>query len=60
MRWKGWQQEVASLNGSQGIICYPFLFTEERKNPSKTLRKAVLRQELWAFSNDMRQKLGIH
>ncbi|MDO7846915.1 DUF2625 domain-containing protein [Hymenobacter sp. M29] len=60
MRWKGWQQEVASLNGNQGISCYPFLFTTEGKNLSKVLRKPVPIQELWMFSNDMRQQLGIH
>lgn len=60
MRWKGWPQEVAKLSGNQGISCYPFLFTEEGKNISKTLRKAVPIQELWLFSNDMRQQLDIH
>ncbi|WP_223827782.1 DUF2625 domain-containing protein [Hymenobacter armeniacus] len=59
MRWRGWQQEVASLNGNQGISCYPFLFTTEGKNLSKVLRKPVPIQELWMFSNDMRQQLGI-
>ena len=60
MRWQGWQQEVAALNGNQGISCYPFLFTEEGKKLSKVLRKPVPIQELWLFSNDMRQQLGIH
>lgn len=60
MRWKGWQQEVAALNGSQGITCYPFLFTAEGKNINKVLRKAVPIQELWMFSNDMRKQLDIH
>lgn len=60
MRWKGWQQEVAKLNGSQGIGFYPFLFTEEGKNLSKALRKPVPIRELWMFSNDMRKQLGIH
>ena len=60
MRWKGWQQEVAKIDGSQGIICYPFLFSEEGKNVNKTERKALPIQELWLFSNDMRRKLGIH
>ena len=60
LRWKGWQQEIATLNGSQGIACYPFLFSEEGKNINKTLRKAVPIKELWLFSNDMRQQLGIH
>ena len=60
LRWKSWQQEVARLDGNKGISCYPFLFTVEGKNINKTLRKAVPIQELWLFSNDMRQQLGIH
>lgn len=60
MRWKGWQQEIATLNGNQGIACYPFLFTEEGDNINKVIRKPVPIQELWVFSNDFRQKLGIH
>ena len=60
LRWKGWQQEIATLNSNQGIACYPFLFTEEGKNINKTVRKAVPIKELWMFSNDMRQQLGIH
>ena len=60
MRWKGWQQEVAKLNGNQSFSCYPFLFTEEGKDLSKTLRQPMPIQELWLFSNDMRQKMGIH
>ena len=60
MRWKNWQQEVAQINGRQGIACYPFLFAEEGKKMNKVLRKPVPIQELWTFSNDMRQQLGIH
>lgn len=60
LRWKNWQQEIAQLNGNQGISFYPFLFTKEGKNLNKALRKPVPIQELWLFSNDMRQQLGIH
>ena len=60
MRWKDWQQETATLDGNQGIACYPFLFTEEGNNINKVLRKAVPIQELWLFSNDFRRQLGIH
>ena len=60
LRWKDWQQETVKLNGNQGIACYPFLFTEEGRNVSKVLRKPVPIQEIWTFSNDMRQQLGIN
>ena len=60
MRWKSWQPEVARIDGSQGIACYPFLFTEEGKQITKDARKAVPIQELWLFHNSMRKQLGIH
>lgn len=59
MRWKNWQQEIATLDSNQGIACYPFLFTEEGKNINKTVRKGVPIKELWIFSNDMRRQLDI-
>jgi len=59
MRWKGWQHEIAALNGNQGIGCYPFLFADEGKNINKVQRRPVSIQELWTFSNDMRQQMGI-
>jgi hypothetical protein len=32
LRWKGWEQEVSALTGTQGLACYPFLFTREGKS----------------------------
>ncbi len=60
MRWKGWQQEVAKIDGTQGIGCYPFPFTTEGKNLNKDSRKAVPIAELWGLHNDFRRQLGIH
>jgi len=60
MRWNGWQQEVAKLDGNQGISCVPFLFTEEGKDISKVSRKPVPIAELWRLHNDFRKQLGIH
>ncbi|UOQ99121.1 DUF2625 domain-containing protein [Hymenobacter sp. 5317J-9] len=59
MRWKGWQTEIAQLNGNQGISCIPFLFTKEGKDVNKVSRKAVPITELWGLHNDFRQQLGI-
>ena len=60
MRWKNWQQEVAKLDGTQGILCLPSLFTAEGKNLNKVSRKPVPIAELWGLHNDFRQQLGIH
>ncbi|MCI1186561.1 DUF2625 domain-containing protein [Hymenobacter sp. DH14] len=60
LRWKGWQAEVAQLNGTQGISCVPFLFTKEGKDLNKVSRKPVPIMELWGLHNDFRQQLGIH
>jgi hypothetical protein len=60
LRWKGWQAEVAQLNGNQGIGCYPLLFTAEGKNINKVSRKPVPITELWVLHNEFRQQLGIH
>lgn len=59
MRWKGWQQEVAKLDGNQGISCVPFLFTKEGKDLNKVSRKPAPIKELWGLHNDFRQQLGI-
>lgn len=57
LRWKGWEQEVSSLNGNQGIAFYPFLFTKEGKNIAKNKRGIVPIAELWSFGQDMQRQL---
>jgi hypothetical protein len=57
LRWKGWEQEVGALTGTQGIACYPFLFTKEGKNVAKNKRGVVPIQELWVFGQDMQRQL---
>ena len=60
LRWKGWQAEVAQINGTQGILCLPPLFTKEGKDLHKVSRKPVPIAELWGLHNDFRQQMGIH
>lgn len=61
LRWQGWEQEVSVLNGNQGIMCLPFLFTKEGKNPAKSQRKAVPIEEMWHLSQDIQRQLdGTH
>ena len=57
LRWKGWEQEVHALDGNQGIMCYPFLFTKEGRNVAKNTRKAVPITELWSINQDIKHQL---
>ena len=57
LRWKGWEQEVSTLTGTQGLACYPFLFTKEGKNVAKDKRGVVPIKELWVFGQDMQRQL---
>ncbi|MFI5141957.1 MAG: DUF2625 domain-containing protein, partial [Bacteroidia bacterium] len=54
--WAGWEKEIKSINGNQGISCYPFLCTVEGKDISKDSRKPVPIEELWFLHNDLRKK----
>ncbi|MBH8558219.1 DUF2625 domain-containing protein [Hymenobacter negativus] len=60
LQWKGWQKEIAQLDGDHGIFCLPPLFTKEGKDLNKVSRKPVPIAELWGLHNDFRQQLGIH
>lgn len=60
LRWKGWEQEVKALNGNQGLMCIPFLFTTEGKNVAKNARKPVPVAELWGMNQNFQQQLDGH
>lgn len=60
LRWKDWQQEIAEIDGTQGLFCLPPLFTKEGKDLNKVNRKAIPIAELWGLHNDFRKQLGIH
>lgn len=49
LRWDGWEKEVQVLDGNQGILSIPFLWTKEGKDLNKTQRKPVPIQELWTL-----------
>ena len=54
--WTGWEKEIKSINGNQGISCYPFLCTKEGKDINNDSRKPVPIEELWLLHNDLRKK----
>lgn len=57
-RWKGWQEDIAKMNGTEGMSFYPFLFTKEGKEIEKNSRKVVPLAELWSLQMDMKKQLG--
>lgn len=59
MHWKGWEKDIALINGNQGIFCYPFLWSKEGSDINKVSRKPVPIEELWTLNNSSRMQLGI-
>jgi len=57
--WKGWEEDVKSINGNQGISCFPYLWTKEGQDINNVKRHPVPIQELWIFINDSRNQLQI-
>ena len=46
LRWPGWQGEVEDVRPDEAIGCYPFLFTEQGRDPAATTRRVVPWEEL--------------
>lgn len=60
LRWPGWQTESAGLGPGQGIVVYPFLWSEEaRANLAATTRHPVSLRELLGISADSCRQLGL-
>lgn len=55
--WKGWEKDIQSIDGNQGVSFFPFLFTTEGKDINKDSRKIVPIEELWSLHNDFQKKL---
>ena len=49
LRWKGWEEEIKTLGGSQAISCSPPLFTKEGADIENLTRVRIPVQELWDF-----------
>ena len=56
--WIGWEKDIESIDGNQGISCFPFLCTVEGKDINKDSRKTVPIEELWILHNDLRIKFN--
>lgn len=58
-RWQNWQNDVANLDGNKAFSFFPFLWTKEGKDFSKSTRKSVPIEELYDLFLDFRKQLGI-
>lgn len=59
LRWPGRQREAQSLELSQGIAVYPFLWSKEAQaDPAATTRTPVPLTELLALSGDFCRQTG--
>ena len=55
MRWSGWEDELSSLTGDQGLSIYPFPFARNGLSVAECSRRPVPMDELWGLYVD-----GIH
>ena len=55
--WKGWQEEVAKLNGNQVFSFFPFLWTKEGQQIEAVSRKVVPIEESYRLTMDMQRQL---
>jgi len=58
MRWPGWENDLASLTGDQGMSIYPFLFTREGVSAAERSWRPVPMDELWRLHFDLAYQLG--
>lgn len=56
MRWPGWENDISSLSGDQGMSIFPFLCAERGLPVSERSRRAVPMMELWNLHLDLAQQ----
>lgn len=54
LRWKGWQEAAAQLNGNETYNFYPFLWTKEGKDINAASRNAISVEEQYIVNMSMR------
>ncbi|BCL79813.1 DUF2625 domain-containing protein [Ktedonobacteria bacterium brp13] len=58
MRWPGWEQDLATLTGDQGVAIMPFLFSREGGPIANRSRRPVPMDELWRLHLDLAHQFG--
>jgi hypothetical protein len=56
LRWPGWQNDLTSLTGDQGMSIYPFLFAKGGPIAERS-RRPVPMEELWRLHLDLTRQL---
>ncbi len=59
LRWKGWEKEVASLDGDHVYNFYPMLWSKEGKDINKVSRKPVPVEEQYGFNLQLVKQSGL-
>ena len=57
-RWPGWENDLVTLTGDQGMSIYPFLFTREGGSIAERSRRPVPIDELWRLHLDLAHQFG--
>jgi hypothetical protein len=57
-RWKGWQEDIAQMTGTQAMSFYPFLSSKEGKDIESVSKRPVPVAEVWALQMQLHRELG--
>jgi hypothetical protein len=58
LRWTGWEQEVEPVALSDGLACFPFLFSAEGRDITQTTRTPVPFAEILLSHDDLARQLA--
>jgi hypothetical protein len=58
MRWPGWENEVAALDGANGVSIYPPLWANAVTPLLERSRKVVPMVELWGIEHDIARQIA--
>jgi len=50
--WKGYEEDLKNISGTEAVSFFPFLWTKEGKDINNASRKIIPIQEIWDFSMD--------
>lgn len=59
-RWLGWEKDIESLDGNQGVAIYPYLWSSVSHDIEKCSRKPVSMLELWGSQNEFANQINEH
>ena len=57
-RWEGWEKDTSNLKGNEAFSFYPFLWSKEGKDITKTTRKNVPIEDSWGLQQEILRQLS--